>query len=290
MTEAMRDHWAGSLAPVATANGGPLRWTPGPDELRLPFSDGKPLSENTRQLVAIVDCFDGLQRHLRGRRDVFVGADQFIHRDPDYHPKKNPCKPPVAPDVYVAFGVANRHRRSYVPWEEGKAPDFVLEVASPSSHRRDAEEKPGIYAEMGVKEFFLYDPEGRLDPPLRGSELCDKTYKRLPEEELRNGVVGIRSKVLGLGLCIASPGPEPLDGALRLYDPATGEFLTMRLELADGKREADARAAKAEAETEEARAEAAEARTEAADALAQAADAQTKMAELQALVNRLRGD
>ena len=34
--------------------------------------------------------------------------------------------------MYVAFGVANRHRRSYVVWEEGKPPDFVLEdVAHP---------------------------------------------------------------------------------------------------------------------------------------------------------------
>ena len=40
-------------------------------------------------------------------------------------------------DVYLAFGVnthAIRERRLYLPWEAGKPPDWVLEVAS-VSHR-----------------------------------------------------------------------------------------------------------------------------------------------------------
>ena len=141
-----------------------MRWTLGPDELRLPSDDDEPTPKTTRQAVTIFYCFDCLRSHWRGQRDVFVGADQFIHRVPDYDPKTNPDKPPIAPDVYVAFGVANRHRGSYVPWEEGKVPDFVMEVAAPWSREQDAEEKPGIYAEMGVPEFFLYDPDDCLDP------------------------------------------------------------------------------------------------------------------------------
>ena len=228
----------------------------GPDELRLPSCDDDPMPKNTRQSVAIGECYGCLLQHWRGQRDVFVGNDQFIHRDPDYHPKNNPSKPPIAPDVYVAFGVADRHRSSYVPWEEGKVPDFVLEVVSPSSRKQDVEERPGVYAEMGVQEFFLYDPEGCLEPALSGFELCDGEYKPLPEEELQEGVVGIHSEVLELYLCIGPPGPEPMDDPLRLYDQATGDFLPTRYELAEdwrtakeaeGRRRAEARVAELEA-------------------------------------------
>ena len=117
MTEAMHDSFRSAGAPARAnawaraANGAPLRFTPGPDELRLPSSDDEPVPHNTRQAVAIVDCFDSLQRHWRGRLDVFVGTDQFLYWDPAYNPKTNAENPPTAPDVYVAFDVSNRHRR-----------------------------------------------------------------------------------------------------------------------------------------------------------------------------------
>ncbi len=42
--------------------------------------------------------------------------------------------------------------------EEGKGPDFVLEVASPRTWRKDVARKPGVYAGLGLKEYFLSDP------------------------------------------------------------------------------------------------------------------------------------
>ena len=263
MTEPTHDPFRSAGAPTRAgawaraANGAPLRFTPGPDELRLPSSEDEPVPHNTRQAVAIVDCFDSLQRHWRGRLDVFVGLDQFLYWDPAYKPGTKGGNPPTAPDVYVAFDVANRHRNSYVVWEEGKPPDFVLEVVSPSSRRRDEKEKPGVYAEIGVPEFFLYDSEGKLKPALSGFELrvgrdgaCPK-YRRLPEEQFPGGAVGVRSEVLGLCLCTKPPGPEPLDGSLCWYDPAAGEFLPTRHELADGKRRAEARAEASDARVAE---------------------------------------
>ena len=241
MTEVTHEISGPPYAPMSVgalaraANGAALRWTPGPDELRLPSCDDQPVPHNTRQSVAIVDCFDSLQRHWRGRLDVFVGTDQFLYWDQAYDARAKRGNPPTAPDVYVAFGVANRHRNSYVAWEEGKPPDFVLEVVSPSSRRRDADEKPGIYAKIGVPEFFLYDPEGKLEPALSGFELCGGAYQPLPQERFPQGAVGVRSKMLRLCLCIKPPGPEPLDGSLCWYDPAAGGFLPTRLELADAK-------------------------------------------------------
>ena len=185
-----------------------------------------------------------------------------MYWDKDYGRRKDSANSPAAPDVYVALGVANRHRNSYVVWEEGKPPDFVLEVVSPSSRREDEEDKPRKYARMGVPEYFRYDPEGVLEPALAGFELDGAGgYAPLPEEPLAGGVAGVRSKKLGLCLCVEPCGPELLDGSLRWYDPAAGGFLPTSQELADdkrrladdnhrladGKRQADARAEASEA-------------------------------------------
>ena len=282
MTEATLDAFRSSRAPAAGVpprafNGAALRFTPGPDELRLPSSEEEPVPSSTRQAVAIAEGFGSLRLHWRGRRDVFVGSDQFLYWDPAYDPWVKRGNPPAAPDLYVAFGVANRHRNSYVMWEEGKPPDFVLEVVSPSSRGRDTREKPEIYAKIGVPEFFLYDPEDEREPALSGFgpavsgfELRGGAwgeYRPLPTERLPGGVVGVRSKVLGLCLCVKPTGPEPLDGALRWYDPATGEFLPTRHELADAKRQAEA---SAEASA------------------ARAKESAARVAELEALVEKMR--
>ena len=254
MTEAMPSLFRQPDKPARAVNGAGLRWTPGPDELRLPSCEDEPVPQNTRHAVALEESFGSLRLHWRGRRDVFVGSDQFVYWDPDYDSRDNPENFPPAPDVYVAFGVANRHRNSYVVWEEGKPPDFVLEVASPSSRRRDEEEKRDVYARMGVPEYFLYNPEGKREPVLAGFALCAGEYAPLPAETLVRGVVGVRSKKLGLCLCVKPSGPEPLDGALRWYDPAAGGFLPTRHELAgdnqrlvDDKWRAEARVAELEA-------------------------------------------
>ena len=285
MTEAMRDIFrpagtpasagAPELASARAANGAALRWTPGPDERRLPSCEDEPVSQNSRQAVVIEEGAGSLRLHWRGRPDVFVGADQFVYWNRE--------EPPAAPDVFVVFGVPNRHRSSYVAWEEGKPPDFVLEVVSPSSRERDKGPKPEIYAKMGAPEYFWYDPLGKLEPPLAGFELCDREYRSLPEETLPGGVAGIRSKVLGLSLCVKATGPEPMDVALCWYDPVAGEFLPARHQLAENKRQAEARAAafQANAEREVAQRKAAEARAKQAEA---------RVAELEAALRRSQFD
>ena len=258
-----------------------LRWTPGPDELRLPSCEDEPVPQSTRHSVAVKESFGILRQHWRGSRDVFVGSDQFVYWDPAYDKRRNPVNSPPSPDVYVAFGVANRHRNSYVVWEEGKPPDFVLEVVSPSSRREDEEENPRKYARMGVPEFFLYDPEGELEPALAGFALRDGRYEPLPEEALAESVVGVRSKVLGLYLCVKPPGPVPLDVSLRWYDPATGKFLPTLHELA-----ADNHRLTSDKRQAEARAEASAAKAAEFDARAEASAA--RVAELEALIEKMQ--
>ena len=101
-------------------------------------------------------------------------------------------------------------------------------------------EKPKLYARMGVPEFFRYDPEGKLTPALAGFELPRRgrrMYRPLPTERFGEDVVGIRSNVLGVCLCVRRAEPEPMVGSVVCYDPAASKFLPTLYDL-DAKVEA----------------------------------------------------
>ena len=209
-----------------------------PAAIDYPESDGKPLAENDPQLHAIHYAFGALLLRYAARADVYVSADLLV-----YYEEGNP-RVSVAPDVFVVFGVEDRMRGNYKVWEEGKGPDFVLEVASPNTWREDVERKPGVYAGLGVKEYFLYDPtDEHLTPRLQGFRLVGGEYERLPAVESIDRSLAMRSEVLGLEL------RAKVGGEMRFHDPARGEDLlshgeeaAARLEEAAAYRTALARA------------------------------------------------
>ena len=78
------------------------------------------------------------------------------------------------PDLLVAFGVdpkADTARNGYLIPEQGKPPDFVLEVASKTTARNDETDKRDAYAAMGVGEYWRSDPTGgqQYQAPLAAS-------------------------------------------------------------------------------------------------------------------------
>ena len=89
------------------------------------------------------------------RPDTFLSSNTIICYDPrDLNIR-------VSPDVYLALGVdtrAIRQRKLYLPWEAGKPPDWVLEVASPSTGPEDVGRKRDLYARIGVPEYWRFDP------------------------------------------------------------------------------------------------------------------------------------
>ena len=177
-----------------------------------PSSDGLPLAENDWQLEAILDAVSVLKIRYRDRSDVYVSGDLLI-----YYEEGNPRKS-VAPDVFVVFGAASHKRNVYKLWEEPKAPDFVLEVASENTWSEDLGRKRALYAELGVREYWLFDPRDEyFDPPLQGLVLRDRDYYALPAL-VENGARQIRSEVLGLDL-------RADRGVLSYRDTATGEHL-----------------------------------------------------------------
>ena len=237
---------AGTAAPaVAGAN---LRTTTAEEDVFYPCSDGKPMADNMWQAEAILNAASDLKVALP---DALVAADILMY------PERGNNENRIAPDVLVAFDLGTHNRSSYFVWREGKPPDWVLEVASPGTSRKDLNEKWHAYAAIGVPEYWLFDPQGGLFPRgqarLQGFRLAAGTYWPLAPA-VRRGVTAIRSEVLELDLRV--------DGELlRFRDPATFEDIRHRSEseaIAEQetarRKVAEARVAELEAALERARA------------------------------------
>ena len=241
-----------------------------------PCSDGRPMADNVWQSRAI----------LRATGDLEVAHPEALAvMDILVYPEEGNPKNRIAPDVLVAFGVGTHSRSSYLVWEEGKPPDWVLEVASPSTAANDLDFKRRAYAAMGVPEYWLFDPKGDVfpagQPQLQGLALSAGGYARLAPR-LADGVAMIRSGVLGLDLRVEGE-------FIRMRDPATrkdilhqGELKALaEREAEHAQREAARRKgaeARAEREAERAEREAERAQREAAERLV----AQARVAELEA--------
>ena len=125
----------------------------------------------------------------------------------------------LVPDVFVVFGVPAGKRSSYRVWEEGKAPDFVLEVASPGTYRKDLGSKKNAYEEMGVPEYGVVDPKGGMHRPrLQLFRLEGGVYKPVSSRSGPDGSLAVTSETLGLELRLE-------EDDLRLWDPEAGEYL-----------------------------------------------------------------
>ena len=197
-------------------NGADPRTSDFVDGIHYPSRDGKPMTENVAQWRSVLDDGSVLICRYEHDPDVMVAGDVLIYPKQG-HPRIN-----VAPDLLVAFGVPKLpHRSSYKVWVEGKAPDFVMEVASPGTWEADRGSKKAAYAEMGVLEYWLFDPTATLfDPPLEGYRLQRGSYVPL----VASGPgLALPSNVLGLEL-------RPDAGHVRFHDPATGEDLRTPLE------------------------------------------------------------
>ena len=205
--------------------------------IEYPASDGEPMTESDLQFTPLTVTVIVLRIWFAQRSDVYVAGDLLVY----YQMNDNETR--VGPDIFVVFGASGKHPRdSWQTWREGKAPDFVMEIASPSTWERDAGEKRRIYAGMGVTEYWRFDPTGEcFTPRLIGETLAGGQYQRLPLESDEAGIIWSRSELLGLDICVL-PGLE-----LRLYDPAGGQWLYTPQENADGRRESDAARQAAEA-------------------------------------------
>ena len=211
-------------------------------QIYYPESDGKPMGETDDHRKEIVRHIEMLEDYYRGQK-VYVSGNLLM-----YYVQGEP-RTFVVPGAFVAKGIPPKSRRTYKIWVEGKAPDVVIETTSRKTRRKDTQQKPELYARLGVKEYFLFDPHGEyLDPPLQGYRLAGDAYERIKSA----GDGSLDSRELELRLTIG-------EGHLDFVRFDTGERLLTRdervqQEVAARQREAAARQA-AEAEVARLRAE-----------------------------------
>ena len=214
--------------------------------IEYPSEDGEPLAETDAQFSPLTYAVSALRIHFAGIQDVYAGGNMLLYyilNDPTYS---------VSPDVFFVRGAHGNHpRRTWIISREGGiAPTFVLEIASDSTWRHDATRKRAIYAQMGVAEYWRFDPEGAHYPvPLIGERLVDGEYEPIAVETDADGILRGHSDVLGLDLCVRQ-GDEEFEGrvllVLRLYDPASGEWLRSHQESEEERLAAQEREAAAQ--------------------------------------------
>ena len=214
---------------------------PAPVEIEYPEESDPSMPDSGIQFDPIHYGVGALRAYYAEREDVSVNGNMFM-----YFREGDP-KSVVAPDVFVAFGAAEKRvLGTYKVWEQGVMPSFVMEVVSPSTHRYDVREKKALYARLGVEELWLYDPRGwYLAPALQGFVLREGEYEPVEDVEEEAGVLRGRSGVLGLELCV------PEDGEFRFFDPERGRYLRSLVESEAALGESEVALAESEAALEE---------------------------------------
>lgn len=124
------------------------------EEIIYPDSDGKPMSDNTKQFRWITVIQYNLEWLFAQNDRVFVAGDLL------WYPVEGDNKLRQAPDVMVVFGVPKGDRGSYQQWKEGNiAPQVVFEILSPGNTLREMSRKQLFYDRYGVEEYYIYDPD-----------------------------------------------------------------------------------------------------------------------------------
>ena len=215
--------------PTARADDRLYRYAPVPpvgrDEDGYLFEDS--MGQNyTHQRQTSFWC-NALRRRLP---TATVCSDLFLHY------RQGDRNRALVPDLFVALRVPPREGRlSYKLWED-PLPELVVEMLSDSTSAKDVGSKRRTYAHLGVREYWLFDPEGFEQPtPLTGHRLRAGRYRPITADATGR----VRSKVLGLDLHVQA-------GELRFRDPATGEDLRTYDEAEDRADAAEHRADAAE--------------------------------------------
>ena len=159
----------------------------------------------------------------RDHPTILIGREIPIYYDPTVPVVGRRPPPHVIPDCMVVFDVDTEaiwRRVGYDPVQNGKPPDFVMEVASGRTYRNDMTSKRELYQRIGVLEYWRFDPEGGryYGQPIIGEHLVNGLFERFPTLEYDDGAVGSTSPLLNLNFRWYQDGQR-----FRAHDPATGD-------------------------------------------------------------------
>jgi Uma2 family endonuclease len=155
----------------------------------------------------MLELIETLRAYYQGSPRVYVSGNLLVFYVPGDKRRH------LSPDVFVVRRIPKHNRENYLIWEEGKAPEVVIELTSKTTKKEDLGKKFTLYRDaLQVREYYLFDPHrDYLQPPLQGYRLAKGEYVPI------RWVAGrLPSKILGLHL--EANGKE-----LRLYDPQSKE-------------------------------------------------------------------
>jgi Uma2 family endonuclease len=195
------------------------------------------MAETDTHRNQMVDLLDMLREYLRHHSRRYASGNIFV-----YYRDEAGDRQSCAPDILVVLDVENKERRYYNIEEEGKAPDLIIELISIATKLEDLGNKRVLYASLGVREYYVFDPIGDvIKGQLRGFRLIDGEYVPMVGARLQ-------SQVIEIDLVVEQD-------RLRLYDRQTGQRLMTHEESEAARRKAEAKAAQEVAARQAAEAE-----------------------------------
>lgn len=161
-----------AISKAATA----AEWNPPMPPTDLIYDDGEPLESN-RHRIAMNVLIRSLLVPMRDRSDYFAGGNMFIY----YSSEQVRNREFRGPDFFATLNIdGSKERQAWVVWEEnGRYPDVIVELMSPSTANIDKGVKKEIYEQIfRTSDYFVYDP---FDPSsLQGWHLnLDVGYQEL---------------------------------------------------------------------------------------------------------------
>ena len=127
-----------------------------------------------------------LVQHLGNPQTTLVAGERYITLEPGA-----PSADRMDPDLLVAFNAdvqTYRDSNGYVISEQGKPPDFVMEIASRSTGQHDVVDKRPAYAALGIPEYWRFDQTGDFhETRLAGDRLVEDRYEPIPIETVEEG-------------------------------------------------------------------------------------------------------
>jgi Uma2 family endonuclease len=206
-------------------------WEPPMPPTDLIFDDGEPLETN-RHRNAMNVLINSINQAFASRNDFFAGGNMFIYyssaqvRNRDFR----------GPDFFVVLNIDGSYpRQGWVVWEEnGRYPDVIVELMSPSTAQIDTGAKKELYEQVfRTRDYFVFNP---FDPDsLQGWSLdaADRYQPLTPNEQ---GWLWSETLGLWLGTWSGTIIREPAVW-LRFYDEA-GNLVLLPEEAAQQQLEA----------------------------------------------------
>jgi Uma2 family endonuclease len=204
-------------------------WEPPPPPDDLIFDDGEPLESN-RHRIAMNVLIDSVLQAFQDRDNFFAGGNMFVY----YSRQQVMNQDFRGPDFFVVLDVdGSRERQGWVVWEEdGRYPDVIVELMSPSTARTDKTTKKDLYEKtFHTLDYFIYDP---FDPTsLQGWHLnAHRQYEPIAPND--RGWLWCDTLGLWLGIWEGSIRREPPTGTcpwLRFFD-RDGNLILLQDEVA----------------------------------------------------------